>query len=345
VGGHRTAGVVLATPWLDSALERVSRDGTAPPELAALDWCLRRSTIASTATDDWRSWLLHTVPGGAALIESHPAGPVLRDVMAKVSPDRVATWPGFSPQSWACARPLHLRAATDHVWLESELHPPLSAPECAELVAALNELLAESGCALIALDSREWLFASRESIEVRSWSPELAEGRAIRETLPTGRDARAVRSRMNEMQMLLHAHGCNQHRESLGQQTANAIWLWGFGAASALATPTELLPSLASDDDGLRHLWRLYAGRLESPRALLASATPTQLLLISASRPQDEADPATRLRTSELELFVPLRAALIERRIRSVEWLTGTSIRRLADRGAWFTWRRWLDRG
>jgi hypothetical protein len=193
------------------------------------------------------------------------------------------------------------------------------------------------------LDGRDWLFASRERIEVTSWSPEEAAGRAMRETLPTGRDAQRIRRLMNEMQMLLHAHDCNETRTALGQQAANAVWLWGFGVAGPTVTSAVSLPPLASTDDWLRNLWWLFGGHVDSPDALLASEPSARPLLIADTAAVDTAEASRQLLASDARLFTPLRQAMIERRVRSVEWFTGTATRRLAGSGPW--WRRWLGRG
>jgi len=236
---------------------------------------------------------------------------------------------------------VHLLTGIDHLRLAPSLTPPLDNRECAELLRSVNDAIEHHGCSLVAVDERRWLLACRDTIDCETHEPAAAAGRDIRDLMPQGRDGRAMRRVMNEMQMALHEHPLSEQREARGQPSANAVWLWGFGAARPVEP--RRLPPLASDDDWLDDLWRMYDGTTcatttEALRSIVDRPGPK--LVAALDRVNVAASPPTRLRDCEQNVFVPLRRAIQSGAIASVELHSGAAVHRFGRISRWAFWRR-----
>ena len=340
------ATVALAVPWLNDAITELKASVPIAEVAPALAWLLTHSDCANLDTP-WRAWLLGQFQGGEDLLRLHPAGPTRRGIAsepvaqhARSSPEVAAAT--MQAASWACARPVHLAAGLDHLWLEPSLAPPLTAPEAREIVATLDAALVERGWSLMALDAERWLVGTRDAVECTTSTPLEAAGRAIRTHLPEGRDARLIRAVMTEMQMMLHEHPVNLRRSSAGQQAVNGVWLWGFGTLQAVAARS--LPALATDDDWLRELWLLHGNAVAAttPDVLARSTEPAGTTLIALTAPPGVTS-TERVQHSETTLFAPLRRALGAGDM-TVCLNAGQSVYTL-DRSRARSWRRWLPWG
>ncbi len=228
-----------------------AREDSAPARLPAAEWLVARAQRGSTDRP-WREWLLADAPAHAGLLERLPAGPCL-----------VAAWTGRPPVGrWACAAPVHLLTALDHLRLAAPVPLPLEPDESAALVADLNSRLAHRGFVLEEIAGRGWLCRCPDDLDCHSVEPAQAIGGNLRELMPTGRDSARVRAWVNEAQMVLHEHPVNLRRFERGSAAVNSVWLWGFGAAGVAERPPEGV--LLTDDDWLTGLARLLgtdAGR------------------------------------------------------------------------------------
>ncbi|MBI3330867.1 MAG: hypothetical protein HYZ96_01995 [Candidatus Omnitrophica bacterium] len=63
-------------------------------------------------------------------------------------------------------------------------------------------------------------------------SPELLVGRAWKRHLPPGEEGEALRALIERASAVLDAHPVNRVRVDLGEDPANAVWLWGAGTAA-----------------------------------------------------------------------------------------------------------------
>src|SRR5690606_34285880 len=82
--------------------------------------------------------------------------------------------------------------------------------------------------ALCAVDGT-WFIELSRALDIETVPPHAVQGRAVREHLPAGTDARRVHAWMNEMQMFLHAHPLNRERAARGLPALNGVWIWGEG--------------------------------------------------------------------------------------------------------------------
>ncbi len=244
MGGRGQGRLWLAVPWLDGGLAAAIEAG-APPRLTAGEYLASRGDVVRLERP-WREWLIEAIGVGGACLERLPAGPCVRS-LAEAPP------PGAT---FACARPVHLLTAIDHLQLGSSGIDPDPA-EAAAILADLNRHLDGRGYALQAVGlGLDWLLACREPLECTSVDPAEAVGQSLRETMPRGRDGARVRALMNEIQMLLHEHPVNEARASRREPAINSLWLWGFG--SSCETIAATWPRLYTDDAWLSGLWRAH---------------------------------------------------------------------------------------
>jgi hypothetical protein len=236
----------VALPWLGALARDEAQGNRAQVRAEAAEWLAARGAATGVPAPAWREWLLEGIGEGAGLLLRHPAGPCLRALQAADPPQG----------TWACARPVHLLAAIDHLQLAPQALI-LDGDERAALADAINRHLDGHGYRLHAPGAGpDWLLECLEPVDCSSLEPERAMGRNLRELMPGGRDGSRVRALMNEIQMLLHEHPVNVARSSRGLPTANALWLWGFGPAGPGAAGS--LPALYTDDPWLAGLWRLH---------------------------------------------------------------------------------------
>lgn len=127
------------------------------------------------------------------------------------------------------ADPVHLLLQRDSFSLSAPVPMVLTAEETASLIDSLNRHLASDGLRFMAGASGHWYLHMTEPPAMVSHYPGLAIDRDIHGFLPRGPKAARWRQLGNEIQMLLHAHPVNQHRESLGQPACNSLWFWGGG--------------------------------------------------------------------------------------------------------------------
>ena len=267
---------------------------------------------------------------------------------------RSATAPTLGDDCWLCSDPVHLRYHQQQLILADCGGFAISLPEAQALADELNSELPELGRFHVAAAGRWYLrLADRTLAEGFETLPlSLVAGRRIERLLPETPAARTLRSRLNEAQMLLHAHPINQQREDAGLLPINSLWLWGAGA----------LPERAdSDFDGVWASHPLAAGLARAagvpahPLPIDAStlfehtaADTTQLIvlgdLLDAVHYENGEAYRSALGGLEARWFAPLRAALAAGRISRLRIEAPTAYATLAwdstRREQWALWRR-----
>ena len=316
----------LALPWLPDAVSALPSDGVSV-RLPAAEWLVARGERQPLPVPSWRQWLLTGAGVDSDVIQRMPPGPSV-----------YAARNGVTPRgTWACARPVHLLTALDHLQLSRETLF-LDPDETAALAADLNRHLEGTGFRLHATGPGEWLLECADPIDCTTIEPAQAAGRNLRDLMPAGPDGGRVRSLMNELQMLLHEHPVNERRAARGARVVNSLWLWGFGVA---AEPARMaLPSLFTDDPWLAGLWRAHGVK---PRELAEFGAPpgenAVLTLLGWSSPP-AADAAECLAAAEANCFALARAALAAGRADHVEMLLGERAVATRRNARLFVWRR-----
>ncbi len=206
--------LVAATPQLPPGLAALSRYGqvTASPECEAASWLCRAF--------------------GAERQQDVPAAPyaLLGD--------------GGTPGSgyWLRADPVAVQLMRNRLVLLAGGAAAPSGEEAAQFVETLNRHFAADGLCFSAPHPWRWYLRLPAAPALRTHSLAEAEGRDIRHFLPAGEDGARWRKRLNEAQMLLHAHPLNAAREAAGKPPVNSIWPWGGGTLSQpLAAPCDRL--------------------------------------------------------------------------------------------------------
>jgi hypothetical protein len=323
----------IVLPWLEPAPGAMAAERRASARMPAAEWLVARGRATPAADIPWREWLLGPVTAGARLLRRCPAGPAVR-----------ASSTGRPPLgTWACARPVHLATAIEHLRL-APVDVGITAGESARLLEHINRHLDGHGFRLHATAaSVDWQLECDRPIECQSNEPEIAAGRNVRDLMPAGQDGARVRSLMNEIQMLLHEHPVNLDRAARGRPAINTLWLWGFGRFEEAEEVS--LPILYTDDAWLSGVWRLNG---EQSRPLDQFATGVDALqghvLVAGSRaPCDSMSPdgmIDALAQAERSCFAPALAALRSGKVGGVDVLLGGR-QHAVERSARFRfWRR-----
>ncbi len=135
------------------------------------------------------------------------------------------------------ADPVHLQVDRDQARLIEGEALDLSDGEAAELVDALNAHFAEDAMQFHRAGAKQWFLTAGRALDVNMSPPGYAAGRNVHHFFPSGDSGGYWKALLTEVQMLLHTHPVNQHRQAHGQREVNSVWLWGGG----------VLPGINSD--------------------------------------------------------------------------------------------------
>jgi len=147
--------------------------------------------------------------------------------------------------------PAHLHAGLDHLVLQPPEAIDTCAAEALALIDAANEFLAADQIKLQMIDPQCWLLTTQRKFDVTLSSSAMAIGRNVDIYMPAGTDGRALRSLLNELQMLWHDHPVNLAREDAGIPKINTVWPDGY--AGLFESPANF-DQLVSDNVASRGL-------------------------------------------------------------------------------------------
>jgi hypothetical protein len=319
----------IAMPSLDPSAAGPVESSLQALRLPAAEWLIARGERSLEPTSSWREWLLGDAGLGSNLLERFPAGPCAH-----------AAWTGGAARgTWACATPVHLLTAIDHLQLAEPVPLPLEAEEAAALLVSLEAHLAGTGFRLHSFPARGWLCECPAELACTAVEPATVIGQNLRDLLPGGRDAARVRALVNELQMLLHEHAVNERRALRGAPTVNSLWLWGFGAAGE--PRAQARGALLTDDTWLAGLWRLHGGEVGSPEDLGAHLRRGTTALRVALAPANGAGNLhDRLVAMDESLLAPARAALIDGTVQCLSLHTGRTVFAMTRHARLRFWRR-----
>lgn len=130
---------------------------------------------------------------------------------------------------WLRADPVHIEAGRDRLIMTGGASLDIRSDEAAELCAAINEYMAKEGLHLLAPVPGRWYFRWPEPPEVCFAPLPAVVGDDLFHHMPGGAAGRRWRARLNEIQMLLHAHPVNLQRREQGRIEISGVWIWGGG--------------------------------------------------------------------------------------------------------------------
>ena len=150
------------------------------------------------------------------------------------------------------ADPVHLRPDLDAARLFDSSHFSLSRDEAASMADALARHFAPEGVRFEAPYPTRWYVRVEKEPDAVFRPPGAVAGRGAGGSLPAGNEGAVWRRRMNEAQMVLHAHPANQAREARGELPVNSVWFWGAGAPGPV--PRRRFHEVVADDPLIRAL-------------------------------------------------------------------------------------------
>jgi hypothetical protein len=245
---------------------------------------------------------------------------------------------------WLRADPVHLRVMRDRVVLADSELLELSREEADALAGAVAKHFGAE-LAPLPLHPQRWYLRLPDAPRLVTTPLSLAVGRDIEPLQPHGADARPLRTRLNELQMLLHDHPVNQAREARGALPVNSLWLWGGGRLPAAPAKTPPLHGVDPEMQALAAFCGARAHPLPAhPNAPLMK-TDGVVLLDALTRPGQAGDAyGWRAALGELERdwFAPLARQLRRSGPRGVQLadpVNGQAVS-LRAHDAWRFWRR-----
>jgi hypothetical protein len=178
-----------------------------------------------------------------------------------------------------------------------------------------------------------------EPIDCTTHDPAALAGRNIHDYLPGGPDGARMRSRMNELQMVLHEHPVNERRTSTRAAPVNALWLWGFGTLEAVpqALPAMGRWTLQADDLWLRTFWRVHGGT-ERPLGGMAGIEESSALVAMTQPPTSE--PGEALAEVDSSLLARLCRSVQAGALDALEIHDGARVHALDRHSRLRLWRR-----
>ncbi len=248
---------------------------------------------------------------------------------AQFNLDRHGDWPvapyslladGGEPGAhhWLRADPVHLKLDGNRLVLADSGIFPVSQQEAESLSDSLNAHFSGDGLTFYPLRPHRWYLRVEAAPALETTALPEAAGRSIDALLPRGADAASWRTRLNDIQMLLHGHAVNEERESAGKLPVNSVWLWGGGKLSdAVSAPFDAVWSRNPFAAGLAQAARLAARDLPDSAAGLLRASASEgvsLILLDQLRGAAQYDDAhgwrEALQLLERDWFAPLLEAL-----------------------------------
>ena len=158
------------------------------------------------------------------------------------------------------ADPVHLRPDLDAARLFDASHFALARDEAAAMAAALDRHFAPEGVRFEAPRPTRWYARLERQPDAEFQPPGGAAGRGAGGALPAGNEGSLWRRRMNEAQMVLHAHPANQAREARGELAVNSVWFWGTGEPGPV--PRRRFDEVVADEPLIRALARRSGARV-----------------------------------------------------------------------------------
>jgi len=251
----------------------------------------------------------------------------------------------------ACLRadPVHLRADTRGLVLFDSSRFSFSPQESTSLAASLAELLHADGWQLEASQARRWYLLGNTGDDPVAMPLSRVLGRTVSGLPVAQQPSLEWQTRLNEIQMLMHASPVNLGRSRLGQPALNSLWIWGGG------TVPEPFRSPFSKIFSADALVRGLARWGESPCREVPKSAPAMLddlqggdrILVDLDGCRGDAacedfrQWTLALENLERDWFAPLYRALASGVISELELVPANGYRyTLTRRQRWQFWRR-----
>jgi hypothetical protein len=212
--------------WAHDA-PKLAYAGLATPCLETL---VARGRKRITPTASLEEWLLSSF--GVSTVPSLPVAPFA--LAGHGSP--------HEGRYWICVDPVHLRVGRDDFTLLDATMVSLDQKEADAFIAVLNRHFRDRGYRFVAPSPSHWYLSTPTPIVAATIPLARACGQSVDSLRPTGAGALGLQALVNEVQMLMHEHPVNAHREQSGLSAINSVWPWGGGESQPVTHPklTEL---------------------------------------------------------------------------------------------------------
>ena len=224
---------------------------------------------------------------------------------------------------WLRADPVHLKVEGGRLMLADSGTFAISQQEAELFTDSLNQHFEADGLFFYPLRPDRWYLRANTLPALETTPLAEAAGKSVDPLLPRGADSLAWRARLNEAQMLLHAHPANEAREAAGQLPVNSVWLWGGGTTQE--TVSSHFTSVWARDAfaaGLARAAHLLAPGMPADAGALLAAAPGEGVglamldqLRAAAQYADGYGWREALLRMERDWFAPLLDALRQERI------------------------------
>jgi hypothetical protein len=285
-----------------------------------LEWLLRFANEVRPITD-WRTWLASELG---------------------YKPEAIRPFANFAAarSAWF-ATPVHLLAALDHVRLDARGVLTLASEERVALCAAFARTFGPQ-YALLDDGVRGFFLTGLAPAEVRSTDPARLLGADIATGLQSGASAGELRRLSAEIEIWLHAEPLNLARAQRSARPVSTLWLWGGGAAPAMAASKPPPNDVEfSGDDAFLAAFARDAGKPVRPVSRDAaeldgrSAMPAHLVIALVPM---SGEPRLSLADAD-RIWLGGARRMLERG-GAVDVVANDSAIRIQGRASWRLWRR-----
>lgn len=160
------------------------------------------------------------------------------------------------------ADPVHLKADMSDLVLFDGQHFALDVDEARALAATVAGQFEHENWRFEVPHPLRWYLRLEQPQRITTAPLSLAALKPVTPHLPAGEEAARWRTRMNEIQMILHASAINRAREARGELPVNSLWFWGGGT---LPGPAPATFSLIYADQALARGLAALAGIRSRP--------------------------------------------------------------------------------
>lgn len=158
-------------------------------------------------------------------------------------------------KQWFLIDPVQVRTEHNAIYLTGNRELRLDKDQAGRFCDELSALEHDERWQFFPVTTNRWLMFADTIAELKTMPVWDALGRDLRDTWPSGADARKIQRHLTEWQMWLHTHPINQQFASQQQAMIQALWLWGNAPS---VTPSAFPWSLVyTDSDWCKGLAKL----------------------------------------------------------------------------------------
>ena len=236
--------ITLVVPGLLGPFPHAIDDFQATPGVPSLLGLLNNARAVTGSDDSLEAWLCKRFGLRQPVSGDWPVAPL----------EAALELGDAGADYWLRADPVHLRADRSRLILFGPGILAIRQEEADALAESFNALYQPDGLQLYTPTPNRWYLRLAHAPRLSTTPLADVIGRDIDRHLPRGEDTAPWHARLNEIQMLFHAHAVNERRAEQGRPTINSLWPWGGGRMPASLQAQDTW--VCSDDPLTRALAR-----------------------------------------------------------------------------------------